>query len=83
VPKTGMCMKTWIDVQPALDESCCCRHGTPRLGNQLSVFALERHGQNIHVINCHNFSLVAAVCSREHQYVGWGAVRGQGERRQV
>jgi hypothetical protein len=33
----------------------------------------------IHVINCHNFSLVAAVCSQEHQYVGRGAVRAKVE----
>jgi hypothetical protein len=44
--------------------------GITGLGNPLSAFAMERHGQKIHVINYCNFSLAAAVDSWGCQYAG-------------
>jgi hypothetical protein len=70
--ETSLCMKTWAEAWSALEKTCCHRQGILQLGNPLSAFALERHGQKIHVINCHNFSVVATGGGQEPQYKGGG-----------
>jgi hypothetical protein len=77
VQDTSVCMKTWANAQPALEESCCHRQGIPGLGDPLLAFTLQRHGQKIYVINCHNFCLAAAEGGREHQYAGGAGIGDQ------
>ncbi len=72
-PETGLCKKTWAIPEGEL----LSQTGIPWLGNLLSAFAMESHGQKIHVVNCLNFSLVAADGSQERQYGSRGSVGGQ------